>query len=90
MNENDGVSSELSRARARLIEAAEELANIAALPRAVGSRIEWENGVVWTRAGDDDWRAGGISMGYSSGHVGSLPWTSLSASEADRIEEERA
>lgn len=64
---------ELRDARRRAEYYAAELAAIEALPRRVGSRIAWANGVIWERVGDDAWEPrhdDGDDYGtYSSAHV---------------------
>lgn len=47
---------ELRKARKAANEAAASLEAIEALPRRIGSKVRWRNGVIWQRAGDDDWR----------------------------------
>lgn len=67
--------NELKDARRRFEVAARELADVEELPRRKGSRVQWDNGVVWTRAGDDDWRPDtDPATRYSSVHVGGFPW----------------
>lgn len=46
---------ELRAARAKLARAQAELEAVEALPRRVGSRVQWSNGVIWTRVGDNAW-----------------------------------
>jgi hypothetical protein len=68
---------ELRVARRRVEEALLSLAGIEALPRRRGARVRWSNGVVWTREGDDAWRAYSPSTDtaseilYPSAHVAS-------------------
>lgn len=56
---------ELRKYRRRAQEAAETLALVEALPRRVGSLIQWgENGLIWQRVGDDAWVALHEVYGY--------------------------
>lgn len=70
---------ELRYYRRRAEEAAALAASVRALPRHVGDRVVWPNGVVWERVGDDRWSALGDGHSrehpYSSGHVASFAWT---------------
>lgn len=65
---------ELRRARQRLVEAQREYESIRALPRMVGDKVRWKNGVVWVRMGDNQWRTEGIFLIYSSAHVAGGVW----------------
>src|SRR5690606_39748459 len=47
---------ELKRARRKAEDARWEAWAVERLPRRVGQTVRWSNGVIWTRAGDDDWR----------------------------------
>ncbi len=47
---------ELRNARRKADEAAASLEAIEALPRRRGQHVRWSNGVIWERAGADDWR----------------------------------
>lgn len=70
---------ELRNARRKAKEAAESLRHIESLPRRAGQSVRWSNGVVWTRAGDDDWRANTMpEQSYSSAHVASGAWVPVS------------
>jgi len=66
---------ELHDARRRAAHATALLASIEALPRRVGQSVRWRNGVIWTRAGDDDWRPDSDpKWRYPSDHVASFWW----------------
>lgn len=61
---------ELREARRKADRAAWMLARIEDLPRRVGQSVRWRNGVVWTRAGDDDWRTASYpDEPFPSAHV---------------------
>jgi len=71
---------ELRNARRKAAEAADLLERIERLPRRVGQKVRWSNGVVWTREGDDAWRAEAVQtdgtlwvddVTYPSAHVAS-------------------
>ena len=75
-------SKELRKARANAKNAATMLARIEALPRRIGQSVRWRNGVIWTRAGDDDWRPGdGPDMPYPSAHVARFWWEPVKPEE---------
>lgn len=66
---------ELRDARRKADEAATMLVRIEKLPRRVGQSVRWGNGVVWTRAGDDDWSPEGEpGWHYPSAHVAEFAW----------------
>jgi hypothetical protein len=80
---------ELRRARLREADAIESRRQIERLPRRIGQRIRWANGVVWTRVGDDAWLpVDGTCQVYGSDHVASLDWEPL-PSLAQIIEQEK-
>lgn len=57
-----------ARAAARAADRSER--RILSLPQQVGGTVRWPNGVLWTRAGDDDWRSDGTPhQPYPSAHV---------------------
>ena len=74
--------TELREARKRAAEAVKSLRQIEALPRRVGQRVRWSNGVIWERVGDNAWRAiseNGVPLlsfpqRYRSEHVASGSW----------------
>ena len=81
--------NELRRARRREAEAIESRHRIEQLPRRIGQRVRWANGVVWTRIGDDAWLpVDGTCQVYESDHVASLYWEQL-PSLAEIIEQEK-
>lgn len=59
-----GNRKELRDARRRAADAVAELAAIEALPRRIGSRVRWTNGVIWERVGDDAWEPRFENDGY--------------------------
>lgn len=69
--------NELRTARQRAATAQEELRRIEALPRGIGAHVNWPNGVVWKRIGDDQWASVAddgsptVPVVYSSAHVAS-------------------
>ena len=66
---------ELRDARRKADEAAMMLVRIEELPRRVGQSVRWRNGIVWTRAGDDDWRFDAQpDLSYPSAHVAQFAW----------------
>lgn len=74
------AAEELRDARRRTAEAARLLGQIESLPRRKGERVAWKNGVIWTRAGDDDWRPMvRPDWHYSSAHVASFDWVRVDA-----------
>lgn len=74
---------ELKRVREKFAEASWALEQVQNLPRRKGSRILWDNGVVWTRVGDNDWRADDLpDIPYPSEHVATIgSWTALGPRE---------
>lgn len=75
------VPGDIKAAEQKLAEATLALEQITALPREIGSRVRWSNGVVWTRAGDNDWRSGYLEIPYRSAHIASSPWTLVESGE---------
>lgn len=73
--------SALARAEAEAEDAMAILASVEALPRRIGAQVRWRNnGAVWTRAGDDDWRPDTApGTRYPTEHVASAPWEVHSA-----------
>lgn len=67
---------ELHNARRKADDAAEMLYRIRQLPQQVGDSVRWpHNGVVWNRAGDDDWRTDSMpDHPYPSEHIARLAW----------------
>lgn len=93
-----GNPKELRHARKAANEAAAMLEAIEALPRRRGSRVRWQNGVIWERAGDDQWiahhsdgtnstddnyRGNGTGL-YPSAHVASFGFWPIAREEAQR------
>lgn len=69
----------VNKAHVKLMQAEASLAQIRRLPRRVGSRVRWGNGVIWIRRGDDHWEAeGGIATNVGSAHVAQFAWMRLS------------
>jgi len=73
---------ELAKARRQLRLAQENLVAIESLPRRRGARVQWSNGVIWTRMGDDQWQplsSDGETIGplHPSEHVASFGWVAL-------------
>ena len=67
--------NELRNARRKAQEAADLARWIENLPRRKGQQVQWVNGVVWTRAGDDDWRPETMpDQSYPSAHVAQFWW----------------
>lgn len=66
---------ELLNARRKAQDAVDMARWIEELPRRVGQSVRWSNGVVWTRAGDDDWRPHtSPEESYPSAHVAQYWW----------------
>jgi hypothetical protein len=76
---------ELARARRKEAEAIASRQWIEELPRRVGQKVRWSNGVIWERTGDDRWQPGDeagwfLSDGQPfapspSEHVANSDWT---------------
>lgn len=71
-----GNPRELRLARRKAGEAMAILASVEALPRRVGAQVRWlSNGLVWTRAGDNDWRTDSDpTRPFPTAHIASIPW----------------
>ena len=66
---------ELHKARRHVELSIRLLERTAALPAEIGQSVRWSNGVIWTRAGDDDWRSDGFpDEPCPSEHIASLSW----------------
>lgn len=70
------MSREIDDAVARVTTASTSLLAIAQLPQGIGVTVVWpHNGVIWTRAGDDDWRASEFpDEPTQSAHIASCKW----------------
>lgn len=82
------VSKERKKAQKRADFAVWANGRIAALPPKNGSRVLWDNGIVWTRIGDDHWEnvEGLPGEAYSSEHIATIgDWTPLSKREYERM-----
>jgi len=67
--------NELRKARNAANRAVATLRWIEDLPRRKGESVQWRNGVIWTRAGDDDWRAHtSPDVPTPSSHVAMYQW----------------
>lgn len=77
---------EVRDARRKATEAADLARSIEALPRHAGQSVRWpHNGVVWTRAGDDDWRPDSDpERRYPSAHIASIWWEPIDAQDGAR------
>lgn len=76
---------ELREVRRNADQALRTMREVEALPRRVGQRVRWSNGVIWIRAGDNDWRADGIpERSYSSAHVASGNWKPIATRDGAR------
>lgn len=49
------TAADVRQAILRLYKAAEDARRIADLPAEIGSQVQWANGVVWERTGEDEW-----------------------------------
>lgn len=83
---------ELRAARAKLANAQAELTAIEALPRRIGARVQWSNGVIWTRVGDNTWLPWSASqpddmpeIHYDSVHVATGHLVPLSQEKEDHL-----
>jgi hypothetical protein len=69
------MHADIEDARDRLVAAARALTRIENLPTRVGAVVKWDNGVVWTRFGGDEWLPNGetdTNRSAPSSHVAHL------------------
>lgn len=79
-----GMSADFEKAFNQLRQMGEEASMIALLPTKIGARVQWHNGVIWTRVGGDAWepeRGPKTDIGgraYTSRHIAmSQGWMEL-------------
>lgn len=55
------IRTDLELALEKLQQAADEMAAVLKLPREIGSKVLWSNGVTWTRVGENAWQPSNLS-----------------------------